>query len=161
LRINILLPIIILLISCTEKKHEAFNLNNIPKDWVRLTEKDGNWIIYNSCESGNLLLTISKDDCELLLHGQQEDYKFMILESSKINDTILINTKWKDADEKQLFKFYWADKSRSKGIWTTTYPNGNTAKNIFTERDKQKNYNVISQPCRECWGDECDEIEKE
>ena len=110
---------IILLSSCGQSPNNAngansdtnqqstdqiIDLNTFPKDWVRLTEKNGKLVIYNSCEGGNLLLTFSKkqDHFELLAHGQDE---------------------------------------------------------LFVTSEKQANFEVIDQPCRACWGDECDEIE--
>jgi hypothetical protein len=66
--------------SCTENKKVVFDLNSFPQDWVRLTDKNGKLVVYNSCDAGNLLVTISKkgESFEVLLHGQQEDYDFDI-----------------------------------------------------------------------------------
>lgn len=154
---------LLLLTSCKVTKKEAFDLNSFPKDWVRLTDKDGKLVVYNPCDAGNLLLTISKKSghFELLLHGQQEDYNFKILETTQLNDTIFLKTKWKDSDEQQDFKFFWTNKEKGLGRFITTYSNGYTSDNIFVTSDKQTNFEKIDQPCRECWGDECDEIEKD
>ena len=87
--IGLILFIATLLISCQETQTENFDLKTLPENWVRLTENEGKLIVYNSCDAGNLLLTISNSGKkqELLLHGQQEDYSFTISNSSKLNDT--------------------------------------------------------------------------
>lgn len=153
----------LLFTSCNETKKEAFDLNLLSKDWVRLTEKDGKLIVYNSCDAGNMLLTISKvsDHFELLLHGEQEDCDFEILETTQLNDTIFLKAKWKDSDEKQEFKFFWTNKEKGLGRFITTYSNGFTSDNLFVIRDKQTTFEKFDQPCRECWGDECDELKNE
>lgn len=161
--IQLSIVLLILLTSCREKIKEAFDLNLLPNDWVKLTEKDGNLIVYNSCDAGNTLLTISKNKnrFELLLHGQQEDYKFIILESTQQRDTIYLEAKWKESDDQQTFKFFWINKERGLGNFTTTYSNGYTSNDLFVTKDKEKNFEKINQPCRECWGNECDELEKQ
>jgi len=161
--IGLILFITTLLISCQETHNEPFDLMTIPENWVRLTENDGNLIVYNSCDAGNLLLSISNSDKkqELLLHGQQEDYDFTISNSRKLNDTVFIDAKWKGTDDKQSFKFIWTDKESGLGRWITAYSNGFTSDNIFVISEKQNNFERVDQPCRECWGDECDEIEND
>jgi hypothetical protein len=108
-------------------------------------------------------LTISKNKngFELLLHGEQEDYNFKILEATQLIDTIYLKAEWKDSDEQQEFKFFWTDKEKGLGKFITTYSNGFTSDNLFVTREKQINFEKIDQPCRECWGHECDELEKE
>jgi hypothetical protein len=108
-------------------------------------------------------LTISnnRDHFELLLHGQQEDYDFDILETTQLNDTIFLKAKWKGSDEKQDFKFFWVNKEKGLGRFITTYSSSFTSDKLFVTINKQTNFEKFDQPCRECWGDECDEIEKD
>lgn len=161
--LGLTLAFLTLLTSCMETKKVAFDLKLLPSDWVRLTEKDGKLVVYNTCDAGNLLLTISKkkENFELLLHGQQEDYDFEIMESFQLNDTILINAQWKDSKEKLAFKFFWTDRKKGLGRWTTNYANGFISDQVFVTKDKQTSFEKIDQPCKECWGDECDEMEKD
>ena len=161
--LGLTISFLLLLTSCKEVKKETFDLNSFPKEWVRLTDKDGKLVVYSSCDAGNLLLTISnkRDHFELLLHGQQEDYDFEILETTQLNDTIFLKAKWKGSDEKQDFKFFWANKEKGLGRFITTYSSGFTSDNLFVTGDKQTNFEKFEQPCRECWGEECDEIEKD
>lgn len=161
--LGLIISFLLLFTSCKQAKKENFDLNSFPKEWVRLTDKDGKLVVYNSCDAGNLLLTISnkRDHFELLLHGQQEDYDFEILETTQLNDTIFLKEKWKGSDEKQDFKFFWANKEKGLGRFITTYSSGFTSDNLFVTGDKQTNFEKFEQPCRECWGEECDEIEKD
>ena len=164
MRINgLTLILLTFLISCKQGPAIPFDLNTFPKEWVRLTDKNDKLIIYNSCDAGNLLLTISKkgEKFGLLLHGQQEDYDYEILESTQLGDTVFIKTKWTDSDTKQDFKFFWTNKEKGLGRWITAYFGGKTRDYTFVLADRQNDFEKVDQPCRECWGDECDEIEKE
>lgn len=161
--IGLTLICLTIFISCKQETAIPFDINTFPKAWVRLTVKNDKLIIYNSCDAGNLLLTISKKDekFKLLLHGQQEDYDYEILESTKLGDTVFIKTKWTDSDTKQDFKFFWTNKGKGLGRWITAYFGGKTRDYTFVLADRQNDFEKVDQPCRECWGDECDEIEKE
>jgi hypothetical protein len=155
-----LIPFLLFVISCDEKK-DVFDYNSFPEHWVKLTEKNGNLVVFNSCDAGNMLLTFSKytDRFELLLHGEQEDYNFEILETRHHSDTTYFKAKWKNTEEKQDFKFIWIDKEKGLGRFITLYSSGFTSDNLFVTSEKQTNFQKIDQPCKECWGDECDELE--
>jgi hypothetical protein len=171
---TLILISIILLSSCGQSPNNAngansdtnqqsndqiVDLNTFPKDWVRLTEKNGKLVIYNSCEGGNLLLTFSKkqDHFELLAHGQQEDENFEIIESTHTNDTVYMKTKSLISGNIIDYKFTWIDKEKGLGRFITI-SKGHKSDELFVTSEKQTNFEVIDQPCRECWGDECDEI---
>lgn len=155
-----------LFFSCKESneeiKQKSFDINTLPKNWVKLTEKNKKFIVFNSCDSGNLLLNISKkgNNFEILLHGQQEDSSFKILETKQLKDTVFITTISIDSNKKQSFKFFWTKKQQGVGRWITKFPNGFISDFTFVTNEKQNNFETIDQPCRECWGDECDELEK-
>lgn len=148
----------VLIFACTDSKKEKFDIDLLPKNWIQLTEKSGKLVVYNSCDMGNSLLTITKnkEHFELLLHGTQEDYDFEIIDVKHYLDTVFIRAKWKENNESQLFKFFWTDKQNGLGRWITTYSNGFTSNNKFVVSEKQTNFKTINQPCKECW-DECDE----
>lgn len=152
--------------TVTKKKpleEKAFDLSVLPKDWVRLTSTDSGLVVFNSCDGGNLLVSVLKNNnsYKLLLHGTQEDDEFDILESRiGANDTVFLKAKWVNLDEKQDFKFVWRDKEKKHAQWITTFSSGFTMDFIFVASDQQTNYPKIDQPCKECWGEECDELQK-
>ncbi len=148
------------LCSCEDTRTVSFDLKNLPSDWVQLTKKNGKFVVYNSCDSGNLLMTISKNEnkFKLLLHGEQEDSEFEILKSFKLGDTIFLNTKSIDSGEAQKFSIFWLEKQKNTARWITKYPTGYISDNIFVSKEKQTNFERIDQPCKECWGEECDDI---
>jgi hypothetical protein len=159
-----LTPVLLFIIAfCHQTTAIACDLNTIPKDWVRLTEKNEKFIVFNSCDEGNLLLSISKkgEKFGLLLHGQQEDYHYEIVESKQVNDTVFINAKWVDSNKRQDFKFFWINKEKGLGRWVTQYTSGTLSDNTFVVADRQSDFEQVDQPCRECWGDECDTIKLE
>ena len=152
--------IMCILISCRETRTTSFDLNTLSTDWVRLTERKGKLVVYNSCDLGNLIMSLSKskDNFELLFHGGQEDEKFEIIDSYEHLDTIFITTNLKDSGRRQEFKLVWVDKLKGLSRWITTYSNGFTSNNFFVVKEKQTGFETEDQPCIECWGEECDEI---
>lgn len=161
--IAIIAVLFTLFTSCEDKPGEAYDPGALPTDWVMLTEHENKLVVYTPCDAGNLLLAITKNEegyC-LLLHGVQEDIPYSISESYKHNDTIMLYTVRKDSRDKQVFKFVWHDHARGVGRWITTHPNGYHSDNIFTTSHRETDYERVDQPCRECWGDECDDEEAE
>lgn len=159
---SVALLMLIFLVACKESKKEPFltpfNLANLPAEWVQLTKTDSGYIVFNSCEMGNTLLTISKkkDHPGLFLSGTQEDNNFDILESQQANDTVFIKTRWKDSKEIQDFKFVWVDKAKQIGRWITLFSNGYLNNNVYVTAAAQTHFPKVDQPCRECYGeDEC------
>lgn len=136
-------------------------IKELPTDWVKLTDKDGKLVIYNSCDAGNLLMSVTKkgNKFNLLLHGTQEDDEYEIIDSRQSKDTILLETKGWAGNNKQTFKMLWINKQNGTCRWITTYPGDYTSNEIFVSKDKAIKYETIVQPCVECWGDECHEAQ--
>ncbi len=141
-----------------EPERKNYDLRMLPREWVRLTKTAKGLVVYNTCDSGNLLLTITHtgENSEIFLHGQQEDQEYQVLNTYQSGDTIVAVTKWKNGKDVQSFKFLPAEKEKHLGRWITTFPTGFTSDNIFVTTEKQNHYPKVDQPCRECWGDECD-----
>lgn len=137
----------------------SFDVEKLPVDWVKLTNVDGKWVIYNSCDAGNLLMSISKNKSKfnLLLHGTQEDDEYEVLDGRQFKDTIFLETKGLSGNNKQIFKLLWINQQKGLARWITTHSSGYTSNEMFTVKDKMGNYETIVQSCVECWGDECDE----
>ena len=141
-------------------EEKAFDLSTLPKDWVMLTPTDSGLVVFNSCDGGNGLVSILKNNnsYRLLLHGTQEDDEFDILKTTLgAGDTVFLKAEWTNSDERQDFKFVWKDKEKKHAQWITTFSSGITTVDIFVASDQQTNYPKIDQPCKECWGEECDE----
>jgi hypothetical protein len=138
--------------------YESFSLDSFPKEWVNLTMYENRYVIYESCDAGNRLWRFSKNNgrYELLMYGTQEDYIFEIDKTYKINDTIFVESRWKDSKEIKNFKIL-RDKNKylmqTLGYFDTW--------DLFVEDQNTSAYEVYIQPCRECWGDECDELIKQ
>ena len=137
--------------------YESFSLDSFPKEWVNLTMYENRYVIYESCDAGNQLWRFSKNDekYELLMYGTQEDYIFDIVKSYISNDTIFLESRCRDFDEIKNFKILW-DKDKH---FIQTLGDFDTW-DLFVENKNASDYEVYIQPCRECWDDECDEIEK-
>jgi hypothetical protein len=123
---------------------------------VRLTKLNGEWVIFNSCDAGNRRISL-KGSNELLLFGEQDDAEFVIDHRIEQGDTISFETHWKGGEEKMLFRFIWIDRHLGLGRWLTISPNDNNSDYVFVDGGHEAGYKVVNQPCRECWGDECED----
>ncbi len=93
------------------------------------------------------------------MHGQQEDYTFEILKAIQTeSDTVKINTKWTDSEDLIELKFFWIDKTKGLARLISKATNGIASDETFVTADRQKDFPTVNQPCRECWGNECDEF---
>lgn len=141
-----------------QKNDTTASVTALPSDWICLTDKDGELIIFNSCDGGNMLLTISEK--KLLLHGQQEDTEFIIKSIDESSNSTIIKTTGLTGEGSQDFIFKWIDKDKGLGKWSTTYDNPEKWhwEYTFVSAPHQKDFKLVNQPCKECWGDECDEM---
>lgn len=154
--------IVLIQTSCRQNADKDFDIKSLPTEWVQLTETDSGFIIYNSCDQGNLLMSITHEikRTGLFMHGMQEDYYLEVLGAVQSGDTIRMKARWPDSQELEELKFVWADKSKGVGMMISSSENGYSSEVILVTQDKQKYFPTVNQPCRECWGDECDEMEK-
>ena len=123
---HIIFTTIFMLYSCpnlAQGRENYLSIVDLPDEWVSLTPTDSGNIVYNTCDSGNLLLRINRynSPIKLLLYGQQEDYEFEVSNVEIINqDTLLIHTKWINSEELKLFKFAWLDEQKQLGNYYGT-----------------------------------------
>lgn len=152
------------LVSCSDKHPQTkpLNLEMIPKNWIGLTEQEGKKIIYQPCDSQNSEVKLIKNDSSytILLIGGQDDFLFDIVKYELIGDSIKFKTTWEKSDIQQNFSFVWVQKEKGIGRWKTTFPNGFVLDTEFVEDAHRKSFETIVQPCVECWGDECDELDE-
>lgn len=142
------------LFSCSQRHVEKFDLAQIPQNWTHLTQTDSGLVIYNSCDAGNLLISL-KDNSEILFHGQQEDYEFEIIEALKTkNDTIRIKTNWKGTSDVQTFNMKWVDKQKGLIQMVSADPNSIAIDFVFVDKQLEKAFPTFDQPCKECWPEE-------
>ncbi|MES2618411.1 MAG: hypothetical protein V4613_11055 [Bacteroidota bacterium] len=143
---------------------QPFNLSAIPAEWVELTNTDSGYIVYESCDAGNGLITIQSKGGKysLTLGGAQDDYVYTVVSANKGDkDTILIEGGEQETTDKQLFKMHWLDKEKGIAAWKMHYANGTSADLVFVVKQKAITFPHCEQPCAECWGEEnCNENEK-
>ena len=146
--------IFLMLFSCLNNKAEEYKLGQFPEKLTRLTETDSTYIIFNSCDAGNLLISF-REKSELLFHGQQENYEFEIIDSQKLEgDTIKILTNWKGASESQTFYFTWVNQEKGLIKLVSAEPHIVGMNLVFVDERHETDYSVYNQPCIECWPEE-------
>jgi len=137
-----------------QPERRTFDLTTLPPDWIYLTKTDSGNVIFNSCDGGNSLVTITRvqDSLGLFFHGEQEDLAFKVLSSSIGNgDTVVIQTSGPGASPPQIFTFLWTDIEKGLGLWN---------QRTYVASNHKADYKDIYQPCSECWED-CDDPPKD
>ncbi|WKN30993.1 hypothetical protein PZB74_18755 [Porifericola rhodea] len=162
MKIIVYISTMILVFGCHQQQSVDYDLlSEMNSDWTHLTETDSGLVIFNSCDMGNLEYKIySKNDTAyILLHGTQEDQEFRIVNLAGTKKDLVIETENVLDNHQQSFKFKYVDETKGIANWITTYPNDYTSDLKFVSARKASDFPTINQPCVECWGEECDEIE--
>lgn len=156
--------ILIFCVQFEKVKTEPFDISTLPTDWTRLTMTDSIPIIYSTCDGGNRLISITtrNEKPGLLLHGQQEDYEFELIEAVKTeSNIILITTKWRETEKRQIFRFSWTNEEKGLAKWETVYSTGFSPSDEFVMKEFEYKYQKVEQPCIECWDEEdCELMER-
>lgn len=158
--IRYLLPLLpIFLLSCSPKSSFMADVTPFEGEWISLTLIKGERVIYNSCDGGNLLLTLSREEqgYTLLLHGEQEDTPMTVVGSSQQTDTLIMTCATRGWSGNQKVKVVWQDRKQGLAHWVIQQANRNIRSGGFVSAPHKKAFKEIDQPCRECWGDDCDD----
>lgn len=153
-----------LLIGCQSKDYDKFEdislSDNFQKDWYMLTERDSGYTIMNPCDAENRRQQIIGDT--MIVYGGHELDKYLITSIKKnLRDKYLFSTINLLGNDIQSFYFSYVDYESGIGYWKTTKEPVNLKKDLlFISAKDTSNFKVTNQPCVECWGEECDEIEK-
>lgn len=144
---------------CGNKLLHRTQEDELMTDWIKLSLINKEQVVYNSCEMGNLILTVEEinNRASLRMHGEQEDSYFQIQSSMQVGDTIQLQMQVTNTKIKQSFWFNWVDKTRGVGRWRTEYRTGHKLDLSFVNKKYLNSFKIVNQPCRECWGDECDD----
>jgi hypothetical protein len=162
-KILIIIVFTILISSCFNEQKLNIKLDNLLADWTSLTKRDGKFIIYNSCDGGNSIVSIVKkmDSFFIVIHGGQEDDFLLIKEAyKKESDTIYFRTIYQGSNIENIQKLILFDTTKSLAKWKLNYLDVNYEL-ICVNSKRQNQFDIINQPCRECFDDDvCDDYEK-
>ncbi|AWH85233.1 hypothetical protein HYN59_08930 [Flavobacterium album] len=155
---KIILLVIAILSTLTAQSQKQADLASLPADWTKLSLMEDGQVVYNTCDGGNLRLTLYKEGGTwyLLAYGQQEDYLFEIKKATG-SKTIVFDCVWKDTTDKQQFTFTWADKAKGLAKWEAK---GWDWDFTFVSLWDEVSYLHIMQPCKECWDEGCEGMEE-
>lgn len=150
---------IILLIFFSNCKNEQSKHNNVtsihnPNDEIEfdnnlynlLTINRNDTIIFNPCDANNKTIEVINDT--IIVDYGQEIIKYYIVKKNKTSNS----TKYKlrNFSEKIVFEEQIINQNLSYWIFEND-------KYLFSK--KTNRYKTLNQPCKECWGDECDDID--
>lgn len=143
----------IFLLLCAHDVFSQIDSSFWNKQFVQLSIKSKDTVIFNPCDAANRTLLIKQDS--VFDNQGQEQVSVKIL-SAQHNDTSwVLRTSLAD----YILLYY----NEATGIakWKIKYKAVKyPVKILFIQKEKSNLFKVINQPCKECWGSDCDEGKK-
>lgn len=139
------------------------DLSEIGGEWVELTATDSGWIIYETCDGGNMQMRLLKDNQDWALHfyGQQEDYTYWVDQQLKQEGSpgwrLLIHTDWDTTQLPLVLKPIPENPELLEMQFTSSQ--GYIYTHRLVKSSAQHKFLSVEQDCYECWGEGCDEFE--
>lgn len=163
--------ILFTLISCSsgdKKTSDAasaeYTLDNFPKEWINVEQKDNKWIIFEPCDAGTPELEISKKNGKNIFtvaYGHDAAPHTIEQFVQNPDGSVTLTVKYEgDPDEvdPEIVKFTF-HKNSQENIWTVKAPDN--IESYYIEKQNSGSFTKVVQPCRECWEEaDCAETEK-
>lgn len=140
---------ITILISYSQKKPIDLDFNAFPKEWVRLTVKDNEKVIFNSCDADNrtIIITAKEDDFYLLENRGQDATCYKIIQGTWTTNKNLLITGYDDFTKNtDTMKVEFLNIDKSNAYWSFSYDNFETKLEYVVSENKEK-YKVINEKC--------------
>lgn len=97
----------------------------VPSAWVRLTEIDGEWVIYHYCFAGVPSIDLAWKDgrAELILFSGQDSelYDVMSLRKEGIETVLRVRNRYSPSDPEKKLTFRLIDENGEYAEWTGFY----------------------------------------
>lgn len=143
------------------------DLADFPNEWLALTKKDSSYIIFNPCDNKNGEYSIVKKDNKIYLreyYGQEDDTLEIlnfIHNPDNTYDLTVFNRFYEDGLNIK-YHITYIDSLKTIAKWAAYFPPIKDSIRItFINKRFAKNFNIVNQPCIECWEEDmCDEFEK-
>ncbi|MEW7279492.1 hypothetical protein ABW636_12935 [Aquimarina sp. 2201CG1-2-11] len=158
--------ILLILIGCNEAhKKKSFkakvNFDNFPKAWQRLTEINNELTLYFPCKGGDRSIQFSPlSNGNKLMHINYEEqyFDFLVKELNKKGDNHFLEVIDRKSNKLKVFRIENYEKQHNLAYWNWEN-NGKKHRYLFTTFDTISKYPVVHQPCKECPGTPCENIE--
>lgn len=152
----ILLVLIITLkgFSQNQEPEKAFNFNEFPTEWVRLSKYSFFYggEIYKSCDNGVYCIRLIKNASELVFYDAQEEelYKYVKIEDDGSGFLVFVR------ENGEKIEFAWEEEKKGVGRWREP---GSKYWTNYVTKEKQGLFEFIEGDCRDCWQGECPDDE--
>jgi len=143
----------IILLLCTHPIFSQVDSAFWNKQFVQLSFKGGDTVIFNPCDALNRTLFISQDS---IFDNQGQEQVTMKIANAEHNDTAwVLHTPLAD------YTLVYYNETSGIAKWKIKYkPIKYPVKILFVQKEKSNCFKVINQPCKECWGSDCDDVKK-
>lgn len=155
--------LILISLSSKEIRPDDYVLTTIDADlqqkWHKLTLTDSGYVIFNPCDRENETFRISNDTI-FISYGHEVEYFFINYVKRNVKNVYQFAVRSYYSGKTIFFYFSYVDTDRGIAFWKNNDKPVNYETDDLYISDKNKNnFDIVNQPCKECWGDDCDEIE--
>lgn len=140
--------------SNEQESSASISLDDLQGEWQQLTEReDGSYIIFRPCDADNMMIQVTSDT---LLIGWGQDATFALIKSFYVDEAgrVVLSVHDQDENVTKTYFMQWEDDNDPLAGWFLfglEEPPILMAHESIVDR-----YEVVQQPCRECW-DDCEE----
>jgi hypothetical protein len=139
--------------------------DTFPAEWTEITLKDTKWVIYHPCDGANFTLVFSERDnanfIDVLSGNMTDEYKLISIDQTIYPKSALI-ARALNGSKQNSFTFEKKDGRIVLTMSDLPYDDGDcnpsVIKKYMIPKNESGSYPQFKQPCKECWGEECDSI---
>lgn len=151
-------------IQTEQENSQSKTAENFPLYWEMLTEEEGEFIIFQPCDAGNLAVSLNEKRTMLNVEYGQDAMNFDILSmedktklSTNENKKFIIlklQNQFTGADHKKFEVIVEINPENKHSVWRGLPYRENDALLMISAQDTAS-YKHVRQPCSDCW-DNCE-----
>jgi len=141
-----LVSVLILSFPVAENIHsQEQGIDLFPSKWVRLTEVEGEWVIYHYCFAGIATIQLNpteNDGAELIVFSGQDSETYDVVDKRHTDDAVILHVKNHYEGIEKDIVFRYVDSSHRIGEWEGLYSGFPAVRSILSayETDVRHDY---------------------
>lgn len=135
--------------------HNKLSLEALPSEWILLTQRKDQLVVYYPCDADNQTISINMMDGEyFLLHGLGQDANMYKVEGFEQTGEygFKLHLKTVNKNERIEAEAVYTDPEQKVIAWKGLL--NSTERMFFTSIQNVESYVNIVQPCTDCWSEE-------
>jgi hypothetical protein len=147
------------------------NLSTFPHDWVGLTKRGGDYVIFKPCDADNAAIAIvnadGRDVVQYIWGQDASMHPITSFTTDASGRTAIAAMTEVEPQSPFTYTVEWVDSARGIALWKWQWDRGGgdgieSYAEYFTPAKNASMFATIVQPCTDCWPEEeCEKMEEE